>query len=72
MLRKMITKALAPIRWAIRFELQRRKDIDLHDMAAELQRRALVDTVDYVQQHLSQVDSVESLPGCSHPGAQTG
>ena len=56
----MITRWLAPFRWAVRFELQRRKDIDLHDIGAELQRRALADTVDYVQQHLTQVDSGET------------
>ena len=60
MLRTIITWGLAPFRWAVRFELQRRKDIDLHDIGSELQRRALADTVDYVQQHLTQVDSVES------------
>lgn len=60
MLRTIITRGLAPFRWAIRFELQRRKDIDLHDIGGELQRRALADTVDYVQQHLTQVDTVES------------
>jgi len=60
MLRTMITRALAPIRWAVRFELQRLKDIDLHDTGSELQRRALADTVDYIQQHMAEVDSVES------------
>ena len=60
MLRTIITKGLAPIRWAVRFELQRRRSIDLHDIEGELQRRALADTVDYIQQHLMQVDSVES------------
>jgi len=60
MLRTIIIRSLAPFRWAVRFELQRRKDIDLHDIEGELQRRALADTVDYVQQHLMQVDSVES------------
>jgi hypothetical protein len=59
MLRTLITKSLAPFRWAIRFELQRRKDIDSHDIASELQRRALVDTVDYIQQNMMGVDSVE-------------
>jgi hypothetical protein len=60
MLRTLITRGFAPFRWAVRFELQRRKDIDLHDIGGDLQRRALADTVDYVQQHLMQVDSVES------------
>lgn len=60
MLRTWITRSLAPFRWAVRFELQRRADIASHDIAGELQRRALADTVDYVQQHLAQVDSVES------------
>lgn len=59
MLRTIVTKSLAPLRWAIRFELQRRKDIDSHDIASELQRRALADTVDYVQQNMMQVDSVD-------------
>ena len=60
MLRTWITRSLAPFRWTVRFELQRRKDIDLHDIGGELQRRALANTVDYVQQNLTQVDSVES------------
>jgi len=55
----MIIKVLAPFRWAIRFELQRRRDIDSHDLAAELQRRALADTADYVRQHLIGVDSFD-------------
>jgi hypothetical protein len=59
MLRTIITKSLAPIRWAIRFELQRRKELDSHDIASELQRRALADTVDYIGQHLMGVDSVD-------------
>jgi len=60
MLRTLITRGLAPLRWAVRFELQRRKDIDGHDIEGELQRRALSDTVDFIQQHLAQVDSVDS------------
>ena len=59
MLKKLVTKTLAPLRWAIRFELQRRKDIDVHDIEGELQRRALVDTADFIQQNLMQVDSVD-------------
>jgi len=59
MLRTIVTRSLAPLRWAIRYELQRRKDIDSHDIGNELQRRALADTVDYIQQHMSQVDSVD-------------
>src|SRR5271170_6265918 len=58
-LRKLITKSLAPFRWAIRFELERQKSIDLYDIGGELQRRALAETVDYVRQHLMQVDSVD-------------
>jgi len=58
-LRAIIIKVLAPLRWAIRFELQRRKDVDAHDLGAELQRRALADTADYVQQHLAGVDSFD-------------
>ncbi len=60
MLRKLVTKSLAPFRWAIRCELERRKNIDLYDIEAELQRRALADTADFVHQHLAQVDSTES------------
>jgi hypothetical protein len=59
MLRAIIIKCLAPFRWAIRFELQRRKELDSHDIAGELQRRALEDTVDFIQQHMMGVDSVE-------------
>jgi predicted O-methyltransferase YrrM len=59
MLRTLITRSLAPFRWAIRFELQRRKDIDGHDIKRELQRRALAEAADFVEQHLANVDSVE-------------
>jgi predicted O-methyltransferase YrrM len=59
MLRTLVTKSLAPFRWAIRFELQRRNNIDGHDLRAELQRRALVETADFVEEHLTDVDSVD-------------
>jgi hypothetical protein len=59
MLKKWMTKSLAPFRWATRFELQRRKDIDSHDIKEELQRRALQDTTDYVSQKMTQVNSFE-------------
>ncbi len=54
-----MTKSLAPFRWATRFELQRRKDIDSHDIREEMQRRALQDTTDYVSQKMMQVNSFE-------------
>ncbi|HYA79090.1 MAG TPA: class I SAM-dependent methyltransferase [Candidatus Nitrosopolaris sp.] len=60
MLRAIITRGLAPFRWAVRFELERRKDIDLHDLKGELQRRARSETADYLSQYLTQVDSVDS------------
>lgn len=50
---------MAPFRWAVRFELQRWKDIDVCDLEGELQRRALADTADFVQQNLMHVDSVD-------------
>jgi len=50
---------MAPFRWAIRFELQRWKDIDLRDIEGELQRRALADTANFIQQNLMHVDSVD-------------
>ena len=52
MLRNWITKSLAPFRWATRFELDRRKRIESHDIEDELQRRALKDTADYVSEHM--------------------
>jgi hypothetical protein len=60
MLRTFITKALAPVRWAVRFELDRRRDIELHDIEAERHRRSLAETADYVGQHMARVDSVKS------------
>src|ERR1039458_5023219 len=59
MLRTLITKCMAPFRWAVRFELQRRRDIDGCDIEGELQRRALADTADFIQQNLMHVDSVD-------------
>ena len=58
MLRTLVTKCMAPFRWAVRFELQRWKDIDVRDLEGELQRRALADTAEFIQQNLMQVDSV--------------
>lgn len=59
MVRKLITKSLAPLRWAIRFELERRRSIDVHDLEGELQRQSLVDTADFIQQNLTRVDSMD-------------
>jgi len=59
MLRKIIIKCLAPFRWAIRFELQRRRDIDGHDLEAEQQLRARAETVDAFGDQLLQMDSVD-------------
>jgi hypothetical protein len=39
----------------MRFELERRKNLDSHDMEAELQRRALVDTTNYVSERMAPV-----------------
>jgi|GEM_PF-433781 hypothetical protein len=58
-LRNWITKSLAPFRWATRFELQRRRDIDGHDIEAELQRRALSDTADYVSGHMVSLEPLD-------------
>lgn len=60
MLRTIITRGLAPFRWAIRFELERQKTIDLHDLKSELQHRAQAETADYISRHLMQIDSVDS------------
>jgi hypothetical protein len=49
---------MAPFRWAVRFELQRWKDIDVCDIEGELQRRALADTAEFIQQNMMHVDSV--------------
>jgi hypothetical protein len=59
MLRKLITKILAPFRWAVRFELQRRKMIDLCDLEGELQHRALEDTADFIEENMMPIDSVD-------------
>src|ERR1019366_9352955 len=58
MLRTLITKFMAPFRWAIRFELQRWKGIDVHDIEGELQRQALEDTAAFIMQNMMHVDSV--------------
>ncbi|MGH7981341.1 MAG: TylF/MycF/NovP-related O-methyltransferase [Limisphaerales bacterium] len=60
MLKNWITKSLAPFRWAVRFELERRKIIDSHDLEAELQRRAVQDTADYVSRHMKGISSFDS------------
>ena len=60
MLRAMIIRSLAPFRWAVRFELERRKNIDSQDIAFALQREALAETVEYAKQHLMDVNSVDS------------
>lgn len=60
MFRKIVIKCLAPIRWAVRFELQRRRDIDGHDLESELQLRARAETVDALGDQLLQMDSVEN------------
>lgn len=60
MLKKLVTKILAPFRWAVRFELQRRKTIDLCDLEGELRRRALEDTAVFIQKNMMQVDSMNS------------
>lgn len=57
--RQLAVKILAPFRWAIRFELQRYKDIDRQDIPGQLQREALAETAAYVRQHMMQVDSVD-------------
>jgi predicted O-methyltransferase YrrM len=44
----------------MRFELQRRKAIDSHDIQDELQRMALRDTAEYVSQHMMGIGSFES------------
>jgi predicted O-methyltransferase YrrM len=59
MLKNWITRSLAPFRWATRFELQRRRDIDGHDIEAELQRRALKDTADYVSGHMVSLEPLD-------------
>ena len=59
MLRKIIIQCLAPIRWAIRFELDRRRNIDCSDLEAELQLRARAETVEAFGDQLLQMDSVE-------------
>jgi hypothetical protein len=43
----------------MRFELDRRKGIDSHDIEEELQRRALKDTADYVSEHMTSLDPVD-------------
>jgi len=58
-IRSLIIRALAPLRWAVRFELQRHKDIDLQDIPGQLQREALAETAAYVKQHMLRVDSVD-------------
>lgn len=60
MMIKLITKSLAPFRWAIRFELERRRSIDVRDLEGELQRQALMDTAGFIQQNMRQVDSMDS------------
>ncbi|MGA3265638.1 MAG: class I SAM-dependent methyltransferase [Verrucomicrobiota bacterium] len=60
MLRTIITRALAPFRWAVRFELQRSREADGHDLEGELQRRALADTADFVSRNLEGVDPLDS------------
>jgi len=61
MLRAMIIRWLAPLRWAVRFELERRRNIDSQDIALVLQREALAETVAYTKQHLLNVNSVDSF-----------
>lgn len=60
MLRKLAIKCLAPVRWAIRAELQRHDALKLRDVEAELQRRALIETSDYVEKNLANVNSVDN------------
>lgn len=60
MLRALITRSLAPLRWAVRFELERRNNIDSQDLAFALQREALAETVEFAKQHLMHVNSVDS------------
>lgn len=59
-MRSIIVRCLAPLRWAIRHELERSKSVDLLDTASALQRQALAETVEYVKQHMAQVDSTGS------------
>jgi predicted O-methyltransferase YrrM len=59
MLRDWITKSLAPLRWGIRFELDRRKGIDSHDIEDELQWRALKTTANYVEEHMISLEPVD-------------
>jgi len=61
MLRAMIIRCLAPLRWAVRFELERRRTDDSKDIELALQREALAETVAYTKQHLLNVNSVDSF-----------
>jgi hypothetical protein len=77
MLRKLITKSVAPFRWAVRYELQRWKGLQVRDLECELQRQALADTADFIQQNLMHVDSVDSeldilTRGIKQAGSQQG
>jgi hypothetical protein len=60
MLKTIIIRGLAPLRWAFRFELERRRNMDSQDIALALQREALAETVAYAKQHLMDVNSVDS------------
>ena len=58
-----IARILAFIRWPVWYELEVRKNLDLKDIEAELQRLALAETTDFVLQRLSHVDSHDAKWG---------
>lgn len=48
----------APLRWCVRRELEAAEYRELNDVAAELQRRSLGSTADYVERRMGGADSV--------------
>jgi hypothetical protein len=54
--KSLVTQALGPVRWALKFERQ----VELKDIGGELQRRALIESADYVEKHLIHLNSTET------------
>lgn len=57
---KMTSLVFAPVRYVVRQELRHFQKISNQDIAAYRERKALKETVEYVDTHMSTVDSVTS------------
>ena len=60
MLKFLLLKISAPIRWMVRHELWAHQISFCRNISGERQRRALMETADYVEKHLADVDSFSS------------